>query len=428
MNDAAETLNTLLNTSIFSSFLSDYGQRLYFPDEIIEQRQEAQQKATQYNATRPMATENEEPLYFDAIKEQFDACLPAKSIFTPAPVAGKPSLQKMWKKKMFLKNPTLLQAHISTPLVTAGRTHALSIIAALFINEGDTVLLPSLHEKTASFIIREQRKARIHHYPLFAQGHLNTQGLKEALSLCKQNKIILLLNFPNHIAGYSPTHEESEEIRRIITSQAQNGKKILVITDDTSFGFFYEDNICKESLFASLCRADKNILCVKIDGVNEEEMAWGFRLAFITFGSLTATDEAYTAMEQKVMGAIQSTVSSCSTPDQSIILKAMKSNEYAVQKKINMVKLALRYKELKEAVARHKDDVLLEPLPCNSGFCMSFITQQNANQLRLYLLEQYQTGTIAIQEHILCIAFSSVEKEAISPLIDCIYKAAHEIF
>jgi len=427
MNKVAERLNEMLKESIFSAFLSEYGQRLYFPQEIIAQKREAKQKATQYNATLDRATDKEEPMYFDAIKEQFDACLPAKSIFTPVQAGGKPQLQKLWGKKMLLKNPSLEKANISTPLLTGGKTSALNIIASLFIDEGDTVLLPNLSEENYHIIIRE-RKARSHHYPLFSHNHFNTQGIEDAINLSKQNKIILILNFPNNPAGYSPTKKEAEEIQKSIISQAQKGKKILVITDDTSFGLFYEENVWQESLFAPLCQADKNILCVKIDSITEEEMAWGFCLACITFGSLGVTEEIYGAIEQKVMGAIQATGSYCSTPDQNIILKAMKSNEYAVQKKINMITLALRYKQLKEALARHKDDDILVPLPCNSGYYMTLSTPHDANQLRVYLLEQYQIGVLAIEEHLLCITFAAIEKEDIGPLIDCIYKAAHEIF
>ncbi len=61
-------------------------------------------------------------------------------------------------EKMRLENPSLAGKDISTPIVTNALTHGLSIAADLFVNEGDTPLLPDKYwEITISFSVSGAR-------------------------------------------------------------------------------------------------------------------------------------------------------------------------------------------------------------------------------------------------------------------------------
>ena len=90
-------------------------------------------------------------------------------------------------------------------------------------------------------------------------------------------------------------------------------------------------------------------------------------------------------------------------------------------------KIGERYFALKKALEKHKDETCLKALPFNSGYFMSFWCQCNAEELRNYLLDVYQTGIIRSDEHHIRLAFSSVDVCNIEPLVDTVYKAASEM-
>ena len=45
--------------------------------------------------------------------------------------------------KMLKENPSLKASSISRPIVTNALTHGLSLVADLFVNDEDTILLPT---------------------------------------------------------------------------------------------------------------------------------------------------------------------------------------------------------------------------------------------------------------------------------------------
>ncbi|MFA6689729.1 MAG: aminotransferase class I/II-fold pyridoxal phosphate-dependent enzyme, partial [Sphaerochaetaceae bacterium] len=212
----------------------------------------------------------------------------------------------------------------------------------------------------------------------------------------------------------------------MLIQKADDGKKLLVFTDDAYFGLFFEPDVCTHSLFSKLCNAHENILAVKGDAATKEEMVWGFRIGFITYGSKNLTEDQYAALEKKTMGAIRGVVSSCDKPGQSILLRAMQDGSYHADKAKGIATIGKRYAALKQELAKHAGDTALMPLPFNSGYFMSFVCSVDAEELRLRLLDKYQTGTISIQGKYLRLAFSSIDLENIPALIDTVYKAAHE--
>jgi aspartate/methionine/tyrosine aminotransferase len=238
----------------------------------------------------------------------------------------------------------------------------------------------------------------------------------------------MILNFPNNPTGYTPTNAEADELVAMLLKKAEAGKKLLVFTDDAYFGLFFEDDICRESLFAKLCDLHENIFAIKGDAATKEEMVWGFRVGFITYNTKGMTDDQYEALVKKTMGAIRGNVSSCSRPAQTILLNGMKSATYHEEKAAGIAKIGERYHVMKQALAAHADDTNLIPLPFNSGYFMSFICKGDAEQLRTYLLDTYEVGTISIKNTYLRLAFSSTDIHEIDDLVNIVYKAAQEVF
>lgn len=428
MNPLAQKLNKILEGTTAYSLLSSYGRHMYTPKGIIAQSAEAKQKAHFINATIGIATAGGKPMFLPSIRSHFSPDMPPGDVFPYAPTLGLPELRALWKEDMISKNPSLKDKPMSLPAVVSGLTHAISTVGSLFIDEGDTVLLPDYYWDNYTMILEEQRRANLVQFPFYdGKGGFNLKGLDAALAAHAGQKVVLLLNFPNNPTGYTPTKTEAAEIVSILVRQADKGTHILALIDDAYFGLVYEENVEKQSLFAYLADAHENILAVKGDAATKELMVWGFRTGFITYGCKGMTTEQYDALVQKTGGAIRGTVSCSPTASQALIRDALKDPASAAQREANVKPLQERYEAMKTAIARQKKTDVITPLPFNSGYFMSFRFAGDVEKLRLRLLEEYGIGTIALQGILLRLAFSSVDVELIPALVDTVYKAAAEV-
>ena len=115
---------------------------------------------------------------------------------------------------------------------------------------------------------------------------------------------------------------------------AEEGRNLVVVSDDAYFGLFYGDDLLKESLFARLAGLHQRILAVKVDGPTKEEYVWGFRTGMLTFAARAffSSDALYQALEKKAAGAIRSAISNCSHLSQSVLVKAMARDEIVVER------------------------------------------------------------------------------------------------
>jgi aspartate/methionine/tyrosine aminotransferase len=428
MNPLAKELNDVLAGTLVDELLSDYGKRMYFPKGIISQSAEAKQKAHKYNATIGIATERGSAMCIPSIFAEFTGALSKDDVFPYAPTAGDPALRKVWLEEMVKKNPSMAGKKTSLPVVTGGLTHAISLVASLFLDKGESIIVPDMYWGNYNLVFTEQREAKQVSFPLFSDGKLNIGGLADTIDSIEGPQVSLILNFPNNPTGYTPTNEEADEIVAMLKQKAEAGKKLLVFTDDAYFGLFFEDNICRESLFAKLCDSHENILAIKGDAATKEEMVWGFRVGFITYNSKGLTDAHYEAMVKKTMGAIRGNVSSCSKPAQTILLHGMQSKTYHTEKEAGIAQIGERYRLMKQVLSKYGNETVLTPLPFNSGYFMSFVCAGDAEELRTYLLENYGVGTISIKNTYLRLAFSSTDIEEIEDLVAIVYEAAKKVF
>jgi aspartate/methionine/tyrosine aminotransferase len=428
MNPLAKELNEVLAGTLADELLSDYGHRMYFPKGIISQSAEAKQKAHKYNATIGIATEKGSAMCIPSIYSEFTDGLSKDEVFPYAPTAGDPALRNAWLTEMVAKNPSMAGKKTSLPVVTGGLTHAISLAAALFLDKGESIIVPDMYWGNYNLVFTEQREAKQVSFPLFRDGKLNIQGLSETIDSIEGPHVAMILNFPNNPTGYTPTNTEADEIVKMLVGKAEAGRKLLVFTDDAYFGLFFEDDICRESLFAKLCDAHENIFAIKGDAATKEEMVWGFRVGFITYNSKGMTEAHYEALVKKTMGAIRGNVSSCSKPAQTILLKGMRSKTYHEEKKAGIVQIGERYRLMKQVLAKYASESVLKPLPFNSGYFMSFVCTGDAEQLRTHLLDNYGVGTISIKNTYLRLAFSSTDIEEIADLVSIVYHGAKEVF
>lgn len=428
INPLAQKLNDDLKGSTAEALLSDMGKRLYFPNGIISQGGEAAKDASFANGTIGMAVQNGTPIELESYKKIIPS-LNSRETVAYAKTAGNPDLRALWKEKIIQKNPSLKEKTFSTPILVPGLTAALSYVADLFVDEEKPLLAADPCWDNYELIACARRGAEFHQFKCFENGKFNIADLKRAMTddAKKYGSVRVLLNFPQNPSGYSPTKSEAEEICKIVKELAENGTKVLVLSDDAYFGLNYEDDIESQSLFAYFADMHENILAVKADGPTKEDFAWGFRAGFISFASKGMTETQYTALTTKFMGAIRSSVSCSSTPAQSLVLHAMKDSDHDAQKAELKKMLKRRYDAVRAFVNSRKSDVL-EPLPFNSGYFMSFnVKTGNAEEIRKALLKEVGIGIIQIDKNTLRVAFSSIDEDKIESVYTSIYDVAEKL-
>ncbi|MGO4543290.1 aminotransferase class I/II-fold pyridoxal phosphate-dependent enzyme [Paenibacillus sp. 2TAB23] len=429
MNPLAQQLNETLQSESPNVYamLSTLGKAIYFPKEgILSQSAEAKTKATKFNATIGIATEGGQPMHLKVIQETLTAYNP-KDIYEYAPPGGKPELRAAWRTKMIQDNPSLESKSFGNPVVTNALTHGLSIVADLFADAGDAVIIPNKNWENYELTFGIRRGAEIVEYPLYnEQIRFNSAGLREALLAQKdKGKAIVVLNFPNNPTGYTPGIQEGEEIVAAIREAAEAGINVVVVTDDAYFGLFFEDSL-HESLFAKLSDLHPRVLAIKVDGATKEEYVWGFRVGFITYASASAAVLA--ALEQKTTGIIRATISSGPHPSQTFVLHALKSPDFEAQKAEKYEIMKGRANRVKDLLDSGRYGDVWDYYPFNSGYFMCLkLSGVTAEAVRVHLLNQYGIGTIALGETDLRVAFSCIEEENLEELFDTIFKAVNEL-
>lgn len=429
MNTLATELNSQLEGTVALRLLSGLGKRLYFPKGIIAQSGEAKKFAHKANATIAMAYDGGRPLILSTIAEGMPT-LSAVEAVTYAPTAGVETARQAWKDGMLKKNPSLEGSKISLPVVVPGLTAGISYIADLFLEEGNEILVSDPCWDNYGLIFADRRGATVTEIPFFASGPgLDLEGIKKAVQQqAKKGSLRIILNFPNNPSGYSPTKTEAEALINLIKEIAEAGTDVLVITDDAYFGLAYEPDIYPESLFARLATLHERVLAVKIDGPTKEDYVWGLRMGFVTFGSAGMNEGHYDALIKKLMGTIRSSVSCSNTPAQYLMLKTMNDSRSEEEKARFREILHKRYQLVKTLVNTHANHPVLQALPFNSGYFMSFRCKGvSPETLRQNLLKEHGIGTIALGNQYLRIAFSSVEAEHIPFVYETIFKVAEEL-
>lgn len=428
MHPIAKGLNEAIqedNASVFH-MLSDLGKSLYYPKGILSQSNEANKKATKFNATIGIATEHNEPMHFEHIHKRLSD-YPAQDLFPYAPPQGKLELRKIWKEKLFRENPSLEDKQVGLPIVTNALTHGLSLAADLFVEKGDTIILPDKNWGNYNLIFGVRRGAELTTFPLFNnEKRFHVQAFREAIEAVKhKGKVIVLLNFPNNPTGYTPHADEAQAIAEVLQNAAKEGLDIIAVIDDAYFGLFYEDSI-RESLFGMLANRHPRLFPIKVDGATKENYVWGFRVGFITYAS--ESPRILDALEAKTKGLIRGTISSSSHPSQTILLDSLQSDSFSEEKRDKFEIMKRRAVKTKEIVQQEKFDDVWTYYPFNSGYFMCLkVKNVDAEALRVYLLERYGVGTVSINSTDLRIAFSCVEEENLVELFDLIAQGIRDL-
>ncbi len=428
MNPQAEELNIVIRekSSVVFDLLSQRGKEIYFPKKgILAQSAEAAKAGI--NATIGTAVEDDgSPMRLESIASKVN--LKPDRIFLYAPSYGRPDIRAEWKKMIYKKNPSLAGAEISLPVVTNALTHGISMAGYMFCDATDQVIVPDLFWENYTLTLTNAYGSQLKPYKLFKDNGLDLVSFEQTLNEGAVGKRIVLLNFPNNPAGYTPTQVEQDEMVKIIKASAEKGNKIVLLIDDAYFGLGYEAGIAAESIFSAACTLHENVLAVKIDGPTKEDYVWGFRVGFITYGIKGGDAALYGALESKTAGAIRGNISNAANISQSLLLEAYTHPDYENQKAEKYAIMKRRYDEVKRVLQNEAYEPYFKALPYNSGYfmCIELAEGLDGEKTRKLLIEKYSIGVIAF-DNLLRIAFSAVAESKIQPLFEGIYEACREL-
>ena len=414
------------------ALLSELGKRIYLPKGILSQTAEANAQAHRFNATRAIALENGEMMHLP-VSRNLVPNPSLENVYGYAPVLGQPALRQKWEAHLRETNPSLAQAAFSSPIVTNGMTHGLSLLAELFVNSGDTLVLPDKIWGNYRLIFETKAQAQIVNYPFYdAEYRFNTDGFRETLIKVSAlttranptGKTLVLLNFPHNPTGYAITRAEAQEIVNAIVECAECAdadNHLLVMLDDAYAGFWYDDDVMHESLFGMLAGCHPNVVPVKIDGATKKEYAWGMRVGFLTFA---LDDAVMQPLEQKISGLIRANTSGAAQIAQTLILAAMNAPDYAEQKRHNFETLKARAMKVKQVASDARYAELWTVYPSHAGYftCLR-LKKGNAETVRQNLLAEHGIGTIALGESELRIAYSCIEVTEVEEMFAAIAAA-----
>ncbi len=422
--------NYIQKTPLYEAY-SEVGRRLELPEGIFHWSGRAKKEAeligtigTAYGFEKDFIEGGSSdwlPCYLKEIAEY--TSLNVKQIVPYASIGGLIEIREIWKdwiirkanydkekeKDLLLR----LERYITTPVITAGVTNGIHHSCSLFLNSGEIIIAPNKRWGNYDNIIEKFIGAKIKSFEFFKDQNINLESLETAINeVAKiQEKIVIILNFPNNPTGYVPLKKEVNEIVSLLREQQKNQEKpIIVIVDDAYEPYVYSNEASNRSIFYDLHQLDENVVPIKLDGITKELLMYGGRIGFMTFGlkpSWVKNDEELESLKSEIHnkseGFNRATISNCNHFYQSITQKLFKEKGIekflSSRKKVNDL-LKKRYEKINsELIKINNPDISIDP---NSGGFFLFLNLNpnkiRANEFGDLLLRKYKVGIIPIEK------------------------------
>jgi aspartate/methionine/tyrosine aminotransferase len=453
----------LQKTPLYSAF-SELGKRIFLPDGIFYWSGRAKKEAELIGTIGSAFGFEKDfvdgggsdwmPCYLNEISEYSN--LDIKDIVPYASIGGLNETREIWKdwiikKSQFneIKEKDLiekLEKQITTPIITAGVTNGIFQCSALFLNPGEFIIAPNKRWGNYDNIIEKFIGAKIKSFTFFKDQNINLESLELTINEVArvQDKIIIILNFPNNPTGYVPSKEEGKEIVSLLQKQQRNhNKPTVVIVDDAYEPYVYSSDSLNRSIFYDLFQVEEDVIPIKLDGITKELLMYGGRIGFITLGlksSWVDNDQELEILKNeinnKLEGFTRATISNCNHFYQTLTQKLFKEkgidNIIASRAKVKDL-LKKRYEKINEELAKIEDpNISIDP---NSGGFFLFLNLNpkkiKATEFGDHLLRKYKVGIIPIEkldENIngIRIAYCSIDLLKIPELIKRINLALND--
>lgn len=410
-----------------AKLLSTVGKRIFPSKGILEQAQAA--KDSTINATIGMSyTSSGDISHLQSIHKLLN--LEPNEVYPYGSSFGQTELRKLWQQKL-AKETKLNPNEISLPVATNGLSQGISLVATMFLDSGDEVIVADPYWGNYKLILEGLHGVKLKLFPIFKNHGFNIDGLMQKVRESNRDKIVILLNSPNNPTGYHITVEEANELSIALKEFSRNtSKSVLLILDEAYKNFTYEKDVVHGSLLQYFTDLGDNFLVAEVDGPTKELFVWGLRVGFVTFYHQSVSPKLYSILEAKLSSCVRGSISMISTLSQSLIMRALQSDETEIQLNEEFSMLKERYLEISKILSNKKYAKYFEVLPFNSGYflCLRLIPELDIDQIREVLLEEFGVGVITIKPNLVRIAYSSVLREQIKPLIQYIYKSCDSVF
>lgn len=448
----------LEQTPIFKCF-SEVGKRIFQPNGIFYWANRAKTEGD-YNATIGSAYGIENHLIDGGRDKKIVYSMPGlqkylniepERVASYAPVSGVAAFRDLWeawiiKKGEMARNmpyPTIpLHDKISKPQICNGITNAIFLTSRMFLNPGECIICPNKRWGNYDAVLHYQNGLNISTFTFFKDSQFNIEGMMEAVENCAQtqDKIVLILNFPNNPTGYCPSTLEARQIvDSLVDFCDRNQKPVIVLCDDAYEGFVFDNTVISHSLFYTLVERHPLLIPLKLDGTSKEMLMYGGRIACITLGihSSWFNPEQLPAFraewENKLQGMIRSTISNSNHFIQEILVDYLKDGFVKLledQLKIHNL-LQRRFDETIRAYNEFKHPNISMDPAAGGFFVFLNLKGISATTFADHLVVKYKVGTFPNEkpeENIngIRFAFCSVPKEQIGECFKRIYLAMND--
>ncbi len=451
----------ILNKTPLYNALSILGKRIFLPDGIFYWSGRAKKEAeligtigTAFGFEKDFidgGTDEWVPCYFKNLIDYTD--LNVRDIVPYASIGGLSDIRETWKRWIIKKSlysddkeKEYIERHITKPIVTAGITNGIFMTCSFLLNPGEFIISPNKRWGNYDNIIIKNIGARIKSFDFFKGKKINIEGLrnfiKEVAKL--QEKIVIILNFPNNPTGYVPTKEEGKEIVDLLKeSQKSISKPIVVLVDDAYEPYTYSPNALNRSIFYDLLNLEEDVVPIKLDGISKELLAYGGRIGFVTLGIKSKWVKDNQELEilkaeinNKLEGMNRSTISNCNhfyqAVTQKIFTEIGMDEIIAIREKVRIL-LKNRYEKINEELEKiDNPDITIDP---NAGGFFLFINLNpdkiKANEFADHLLKKYKVGVIPIEKlddniNGIRIAYCSIDISKITEFVNRINLALND--
>jgi aspartate/methionine/tyrosine aminotransferase len=452
--------NYIQNTPLYNAF-SEIGKRIFLPNGIFYWSGRAKKEAeiigtigSAYGFERDFIDGGSSdwlPCYLNEISEYTN--LNVKEIVPYASIGGLNEIREIWrnwvirkanydkkKESHLLAN---LEKYITTPVITAGVTNGIFQACTLFLNPNEFIITPNKRWGNYDNIIEKFVGGKIKYFEFFKDQNINLTSLELAINeVAKvQDKIVLILNFPNNPTGYVPTREETKNLVNLLQEKQKTlNIPMIVIVDDAYEPYIYSDKSLVRSIFYDLLQLEEDIIPVKLDGITKELLIYGGRIGFTTYGlkpSWVKNDDELeilkTEFHNKLEGFNRATISSCNHFYQIITQKLFKEkgiDSFLSSRKKVVELLKERFESINSELNTIKNpDISIDP---NSGGFFLFVNL-NPNKIKAaefadHLLKEFKVGVIPIEKpnekvNGIRIAYCSIDLLKIPELVKRIEKA-----
>lgn len=218
-------------------------------------------------------------------------------------------------------------------IATPGGSGALALVLQNYLEENNTVLLPSsMWEPYIQFA--KERKLKYLTYNLYSNHKLDVNSIKETIDRVNEDKLVIIINDPCHNpTGFSMSDEDYDNLIELLN---KTNKKIIIIFDISYIDYAMNMGTNTRKNFLKLEKLNSNILTTFAFSGSKTFGLYGIRIGACTL--LTKSKEELELFKQAGDYSARATWSSPSRYGISII------NKIASDEKINkLFKEELKY-------------------------------------------------------------------------------------